>query len=145
VVAVDGAGNASARSVATSATTLTPVAPLKVTVRVPRGIISHGTPVVVSVHTRPNADAVITLRLTRQGTRCTTVAHHRVCRPVTVVLAQRVVHVRANRQGLVSRSVALGYSPASAARATLGVHVSTRYGAASYAAAVRLQAAPRSR
>jgi hypothetical protein len=64
---------------------------------------------------------------------------------VTVVLAQRVVHVRANRQGLVSRSVALGYSPASAARATLGVHVSTRYGAASYAAAVRLQAAPRSR
>jgi hypothetical protein len=162
VVAVDAAGNASARSVAASATTLRPAATatptprptatppshrekVTVSVRVRGGIIAHGTPVVVSVRTRPGADAVITLRLTRQGTRCTTVAHHRVCRPVTVVLAQRVVHGRTNRQGLVSRSIALGYSPASAVRATLGVHVSTRYGAASYAAAVRLQAASRSR
>ena len=115
------------------------------TVRVPHGIIRHGAPVVVRVRTRPGAETRITLRLTRQGTRCTTVAHHRVCRPVTVVLAQRVVHARANRQGLVTQSVALGYSPASAVRATLGVHVSTRYGAASYAGAVRLQPAPRAR
>jgi hypothetical protein len=64
---------------------------------------------------------------------------------VTVVLAQRVVHARANRQGLVTRSIALGYSPASAVRATLGVQVSTPYGAASYATVVRLQPAPRSR
>jgi hypothetical protein len=117
----------------------------QLTVRIKRGIIAHGAPVVVQVRTRPGADAVITLRLTRQGTRCTTVARQRVCRPVTVVLAQRVVHMRANRQGLVARSVALGYSPASAVRATLGVHVSTRYGAVTHTAAVLLQPAPRSR
>jgi chitodextrinase len=116
-----------------------------VTVRVPHGIIAHGAPVVVQVRTRPGADAVITLRLTRQGTRCTGAARQRVCRPVTVVLAQRVVHVRANRQGLVTRSVALGYSPASTVRATLGVHVSTRYGAVTHTAAVLLQPAPRAR
>jgi hypothetical protein len=148
VVAVDAAGNASARSVAASATTLRPRATATqptVTVRVPRGIISHGTAVVVQVRTRPGADARITLRLTRQGTRCTTVAHHRVCRPVTVVLTQRVVHGRANVQGLLTRSVALGYSPASALRATLGVQVSTSYGAVTHTTAVRLQPAPRAR
>jgi hypothetical protein len=209
VVAIDAAGNASARSVAASATTLRPPATAtptarpaatatrtarpaatatrtalpaatatpgavistatagldaqprptatktahpaprreqpSVSVRVRGGIIAHGTPVVVQVRTRPGADARIMLRLTRQGTRCTTVARQRVCRPVTVVLAQRVVHVRANRQGLVSRSVALGYSPASALRATLGVHVSTRYGAVTHTAAVLLQPAPRAR
>jgi hypothetical protein len=117
----------------------------QLSVRLPHGIGAHSAPVMVQVRTRPGADAVITLRLTRQGTRCTTVAHQRVCRPVTMVLVQRVVHVRADRHGLVSRSVALSYRAASALRATLGVHVSTRYGAASYATAVRLQAAPRSR
>src|SRR5436190_1657033 len=60
-------------------------------------------------------------------------AHHRVCARVTVVLAQRVVHVRADRQGLVTRSVALGYSPASILRGTLGVRVWTRYGAVTHA------------
>src|SRR5205823_5025608 len=72
---------------------------LAVSVRVRGGIIRHGTPVVVSVRTRPNADAVITLRLTGKSTRCTGAAQHRVCKSVTVVLAQRVVHGRANRQG----------------------------------------------
>src|SRR5205823_10699900 len=100
-----------------------------VTVSVPRGIGSHGAPVMVQVRTRPGTDARITLRLTRQGTRCTGAARQRVCARVTVVLAQRVVHGRANRQGLVTRSVALGYSPASALRATLGVQVWTPYGA----------------
>src|SRR2546423_1054813 len=65
-----------------------------VTVRVPRGIIPHGAPVVVSVRTRPEADALITLRLTRQGTRCTGAARQRVCARVTTVLSQRVVHPR---------------------------------------------------
>ena len=115
------------------------------TVRVPHGIIRHGAPVVVRVRTRPGAETRITLQLTRQGTRCTTVAHQRVCRPVTVVLAQRVVQVRADRHGLVLRSVALSYRAAKGLRATLGVHVSTRYGAASYAGAVLLQPAPRAR
>jgi hypothetical protein len=117
----------------------------KVTMHVRGGIIRHGAPVMVSVRTRPGADARITLRLTRQGTRCSGAARQRVCARLTVVLAQRVVHGRANRQGLLTRSVALGYSPASALRATLGVQVSTRYGAATYAAAVRLQPAPRAR
>jgi hypothetical protein len=116
-----------------------------VTVRVPRGIISHGTPVVVQVRTRPGADAGITLRLTRQGTRCSGAARQRVCARVTVVLAQRVVHARANRQGLVIRSVALGYSPTSPLRATLEVRVSTPYGAVTHLAVVRLQPAPRAR
>ena len=66
-------------------------------------------------------------------------------RRVTTVLAQRVVHARANRQGLVTRSVALGYSPASPLRATLGVSVSTPYGAVAHAVAVLLQPAPRAR
>jgi len=64
---------------------------------------------------------------------------------VTTVLAQRVVHARANRQGLLTRSVALGYSPASPLRATLGVRVSTPYGAATQTAAVLLQPAPHAR
>src|SRR5437763_17056124 len=114
-----------------------------VTVRVPCRIIPHGAAVVVSVRTRPEADTRITLRLTRQGTRCSGAARQRVCARVTAVLAQRVVHGRANRQGLVTRSIPLGYSPTSALRATLGVRVSTPYGAATYAAAVRLQPAPR--
>src|SRR5205807_10511066 len=117
----------------------------RVTVRVPRAIIPHGAPVVVSVRTRPGADTRITLRLTRQGTRCSGAARQRVCASVTVVLAQRVVHVHANRQGLLTQSVALGYSPASAVRATLGVRVSTPYGAVTHAAAVLLQPAPRAR
>jgi hypothetical protein len=116
-----------------------------VTVRLGRGKGSHSAPVMVQVRTRPGADAHITLRLTQQGTRCSGVAAHRVCKRVTVVLAQRVMHVRADRHGLAMRSVALSYRAASSLRATLGVHVSTRYGAASYAAAVRLQAASRSR
>jgi hypothetical protein len=147
VVAVDAAGNASAPSVVAAATTLTPpaTAQLKVIVRVPRAIIPHGAPVVVSVRTRPGADTRITLRLTRQGTRCTGAARQRVCARVSMVLAQRVVHVRANRQGLLTRSVTLGYSPASALRATLGVHVWTPYGAVTHAVVVRLQAAPRVR
>jgi chitodextrinase len=114
----------------------------RVTVRVPRGIISHGAPVVVSVRTQPEADTRITLRLTRQGTRCTGSAWRRVCARVTIVLAQRVVHARANRQGLVTRSVLLGYSPASPLRATLGVRVSTPYGAVTHTAVVLLQPAP---
>jgi chitodextrinase len=117
----------------------------KVTVRVPRGIIPHGAPVVVNVRTRPGADAFITLRLTRQGTRCTTATRQRVCARVTTVLAQRIVHARANRQGLVTRSVALGYSPTSPLRATLGVQVWTQYGAVTHAVAVLLQPAPRTR
>ncbi|HKC75640.1 MAG TPA: hypothetical protein VKF37_15785 [Chloroflexota bacterium] len=167
VVAVDAAGNASARSAATSATTLAPPATAtptarptatatprptatktaqpKVTVRVPRALIPHGAPVVVSVRTQPNADATITLRLTRQATRCSGAARQRVCASVTVVLAQRVVHVHANRQGLVTWSVALGYSPTSPLRATLGVRVSTPYGAATHTAVVLLQPAPRAR
>jgi hypothetical protein len=174
VVAYDTLGNVSAHSAVATATTLAPPAtptptarPVptatpqptapktahpdshreqpKVTVRVRGGIISHGVPVVVQVRTRPGADTRITLRLTRQGTGCSGAARQRVCARVTVVLAQRVVHVRANRQGLVLQSVPLSYRAASALRATLGVQVSTRYGAASYAAAVRLQAAPRSR
>src|SRR5207248_11296599 len=103
-----------------------------VTVRVPRGIIPHGAPVMVRVRTRPGADARIALRLTRQGTRCTGAARQRVCKSMTTVLAERVVHVRANRQGQVTRSVALGYSPTSPLRATLGVRVSTRYGAVTH-------------
>jgi chitodextrinase len=117
----------------------------KVTVRVPRSIIPHGAPVVVSVHTRPGADTRITLRLTRQGKQCTGSAWRPVCARVTTVLAQRVVHGRANRQGLLTRSVALGYSPASALRATLEVRVSTPYGAATHAVVVLLQPAPRAR
>ena len=113
--------------------------------RVPRAIIPHGAPVVVNVRTRPGADAFITLRLTRQGTRCTTATRQRVCARVTTVLAQRIVHARANRQGLVTRSVALGYSPASPLRATLGVQVWTQYGAVTHTAAVLLQPAPRAR
>src|SRR5947209_13585308 len=97
----------------------------------------------VSVRTRPGADARITLRLTRQGTRCTGAARQRVCTRVTMVLAQRVVHARANRQGLVTRSVALSYSPASTLWATLGVRVWTRYGAVTRGAAIVLLA-PRS-
>jgi hypothetical protein len=116
-----------------------------VTVRVPRGIISHGTLVMVSVRTRPGADTRITLRLTRQGTQCTGSARRRVCARVTAVLAQKVVHGRANRQGLLTRSVALGYSPASPLRATLEVHVSTPYGAVTHTAIVLLQPAPRAR
>jgi hypothetical protein len=116
-----------------------------VTVRVRGGIIRHGESVMVRVRTRPYAEARITLRLTRQGTRCTGAARHRVCARVTVVLAQRVVHARANRQGVLARSVALSYSPARALRATLGVHVWTPYGAVTHAAIVRLQLAPRVR
>jgi hypothetical protein len=162
VVAVDAAGNASAPSVAAAATTLRPtatprltapktsrVAPRReqpsVTVRVPRGIGPHSAPVVVSVRTRPGADALITLRLTRQGTRCTGAARHRVCARVTMVLAQRVVLARANRQGLLSQSVALSYSPASSLRASLGVRVQTLYGAVSHVSIVLLQPAPHSR
>jgi hypothetical protein len=150
VVAVDAAGNASARSVAASATTLTPkvTAPKeqpKVTVRVPRTIIPHGAPVVVRVRTRAGADALITLRLTRKSTRCSGAARQRVCKSVTTVLAQRVVLAHANRQGLVTWSVPLSYRTTSPVRATLGVRVSTPYGAATYAAAVRLQPAPRAR
>src|SRR5205823_118770 len=50
-----------------------------VTMRLARGISPHGALVLVRVRTRPGADARITLRLTRQGTRCTGAAHHRVC------------------------------------------------------------------
>jgi hypothetical protein len=117
----------------------------KVTVSVSHGIIRHGKSVMVRVRTRPGANALITLRLTRQGTRCTGAARHRVCARVTVVLAQRVVRVRANRQGLAIRSVTLSYSPASAVRAMLGVRVTTPYGAVTHAAAVLLRPASRSR
>jgi hypothetical protein len=116
-----------------------------VTVRVRGGIIARGTPVVVQVRTRPGADTRITLRLTRQGTRCSGAARQRVCKSVTVVLAQRVVRVRADRQGLVTRSVTLGYSPANALRATLRVRVWTHYQAVTHMAAVLLQPAPGSR
>jgi len=118
---------------------------LTVTVRVRGGIIRHGESVMVSVRTRPGADTRITLRLTGKSTRCSGAARQRVCASVTVVLAQRVVHVHANRQGLVTQSVALGYSPTSAVRATLGVRVSTPYGAVTHTAAVRLQPAPHAR
>jgi hypothetical protein len=91
------------------------------------------------------ADARITLRLRRRGTRCTGAARQRVCACMTTVLAQQVVHARTNRQDLVTRSVALGYSPANALRATLGVRVWTRYGADTHVAAVLLQPACGSR
>ena len=116
-----------------------------VTVRVRGGIIRHGAPVMVSVRTRPGADTRITLRLTGKSTRCSGAARRRVCVSKTTVLAQRVVHGRANRQGLLTRSVALGYSPASPLRASLGVQVWTRYGAVTHTAAVRLQPAPHAR
>jgi cytochrome c peroxidase len=116
-----------------------------VTVRVRGGIIRHGESVMVQVRTHPGTDARITLRLTGKSTRCTGAARHRVCVSKTTVLAQRVVHVRANRQGLLTRSVALNYGPASALRATLGVRVQTPYGAVTHMAAVRLQAAPHAR
>src|SRR5919206_5160095 len=62
-----------------------------------------------------------------------------------MVLAQRVVHVRADRQGLVTWSVALGYSPAPARplRATLGVRVSTPYGAVTHSRRAPPAGAPR--
>jgi hypothetical protein len=113
-------------------------------VRVPRGIIPHGATVLVSVRTRPNADAIITVRLMRRSTRCTGAAPHRVCASVTTVLAQRVVHARANRQGLATQRVALGYSTTTTLRATLSVRVSTRYGTVTHEAVVLLQPAPRS-
>ena len=113
------------------------------TVRVPHGIIRHGAPVVVSVRTRPYADTRITLQLTQKGTRCSGAARQRTCASVTTVLAQRVVHVHANRQGVVTRSIALGYSTPNPLRATLGVRVSTPYGAATRTAVVLLQPAPR--
>jgi hypothetical protein len=115
-----------------------------VTVGVPRGIIPHGALVLVSVRTRPDADALITLRPTRRGTRCTGSARHRVCASVTTVLAQRVVHARANRQGLVTVRVALGYSATRTLRATLSVRVATRYGTVTHEADVLLQPERRS-
>ena len=159
VVAVDAAGNQAAPSTVVATTqaaaprpahrprTGLPAAPATriLTVRVPRGIIPHGTMVVVRVRTRPNADALITLRLTRQSTRCTGAARHRVCANVTTVLAQRVVHARANRQGLVTLRVPLGYSPTKTLRATLSVRVSTRYGTVTRATVVLLQPAPHAR
>ena len=123
---------------------MAPAKPI-VTVRVPSGINPHGATVLVSVRTRPNADALITVRLTRQSTRCTGAAPHRVCASVTTVLAQRVVHARANRQGLVTVLVPLGYTPAKTVRATLAVRVSTRHGTVTRAAVVVLQPAPRAR
>jgi cytochrome c peroxidase len=118
---------------------------LTVSVRVRGGIIRHGESVMVSVRTRPGADTRITLRLTGKSTRCSGAARQRVCARVTVVLAQRVVHGRANRQGLLTRSVALGYSSASALRATLGVQVWTRYGAVTHTAVVGLLPTPHAR
>jgi hypothetical protein len=50
--------------------------------------------------------------------------------------------VRANAQGLVTRSIALGYSTLKPLRATLKVRVSTAYGAVTHAAPVLLQPAP---
>src|ERR671932_1125613 len=67
----------------------------------------------VSVRIRPLADARIKLLLTSKST----------------VLAQEVVRVRANAQGLVTRTIALGYSTRKPLRATLKVRVSTSYGA----------------
>jgi hypothetical protein len=80
----------------------------------------------VSVRIRPLADARIKLLLTSKST----------------VLAQGVVRVRANAQGLVTRSIALGYSTLKPLRATLKVRVSTAYGAVTHAAPVLLQPAP---
>jgi hypothetical protein len=80
----------------------------------------------VSVRIRPLADARIKLLLTSKST----------------VLAQAVVRVRANAQGLVTRSIALSYSTRKPLRATLKVRVSTPYGAVTRAAAVLLQPAP---
>ena len=154
LVAFDAVGNQSAPSTAvatTLAATKTGTAPRTasgkpiVTVGVPRGIIPHGALVLVGVRTRPNADALITLRLTRQSTRCTGSAGHRACASVTTVLAQRVVHARANRQGLVSVRVPLGYTPSRTLRATLSVRVWTRYGTVTQQAAVLPQPAPRAR
>jgi hypothetical protein len=159
LVAVDAAGNQAAPSTVVATTeaaaprpahqkgTGLPAAPATriLIVGVQRGSIPHGATVLVGVRTRPNADALITLRLTRRGTRCTGAARHRVCASVTTVLAQRVVHARANRQGLVAVRVPLGYSPVKALRATLSVRVSTRYGTVTRQAAVLLQPAPRAR
>jgi hypothetical protein len=155
VVAVDAAGNQATPSTA-EATTLaaarkTGTAPRVaaatriLTMGVQRGIIPHGATVLVSVRTRSNADAIITVRLTRLSTRCTGAAPHRVCASVSTVLAQRVVHARANRQGLVAVRVPLGYTPTKALRATLSVRVATRYGTATHEAVVLLQPAPRAR
>jgi hypothetical protein len=159
VVAFDAVGNQSAPSTAVATTlagaTLPAPAPRTglqpapatriVTVGVPRGIIPHGALLLVSVRTRPEADAIITVRLTRRGTRCTAAARHRVCASVTTVLAQRVAHARANRQGLVTVRVPLGYIPTRTLRATLSVRVATRYGTATHEAVVLLQPAPRAR
>jgi hypothetical protein len=112
-----------------------------VTVGVPRGIIPHGALVLVRVRTRPDADAIITLRLTRRGERCTGSAQRRVCASVTTVLAQGVVYARANRQGLVTQRVPPGYTPTSTLRATLSVQVRTRYGALTHAAVVLIESA----
>jgi chitodextrinase len=132
---------ATATPTARPAATATPM----VTVRVQRGIIPHGALVPVSVRTRPDADVIITVRLTRPGTRCTGSARRRVCASMTTPLAQRVVHARANRQGLVTLHVALGYSATRTLRATLSVRVATRYGTVTHEAAVLLQPAPHSR
>jgi hypothetical protein len=159
VVAVDAAGNQAGPSTAVATTlaatvrpahpagTGLPVAPAKpiVTVSVQRGIIPHGATVLVGVRTRPNAEALITLRLTRRGTRCTGAARHRVCASVTTVLAQRVVHARANGQGLAAVRIPLGYAPSRTLRATLSVRVSTRFGTVTRQAVVLLQPAPRAR
>jgi hypothetical protein len=153
LIAFDAVGNQSAPSTAVATTeaaaTGTGTAPRTasgkpiVTVGVQR-VIPHGTMVLVSVRTRPNADALITVRLTRQSARCTGAAPHRVCASVTTVLAQRVVRARANRQGLLTQRVALGYAPAKTLRATLAVRVATRYGTVTRAAVVVLKPAPRS-
>jgi hypothetical protein len=159
VVAVDAAGNQAGPSTVVATTLAAAVRPAHrtgaglpsatakpiVTVSVPRGIIPHGALVPVSVRTRPNADALITVRLTRRNTHCTGAARHRVCASVSTVLAQRVVHARANRQGLVTVRVPLGYTPAKTLRATLSVRVATRYGTVTHEAAVLLQPAPRAR
>jgi hypothetical protein len=159
VVAVDAAGNQAGPSTA-EATTLAaavrpahptrtglPAVPAKpiVTVSVPRGIIPHDAPILVGVRTQPEADAIITLRLTRRGTHCTGTARHRVCASVTTVLAQRVMHGRANGQGLVSVRVPLGYAPARTLRATLSVRVATHYGTVTHETVVLLQPAARAR
>jgi hypothetical protein len=150
LVAFDAVGNQSAPSTAvattlpTTSTGTTPrTAPATriLTMGVQRGIIAHGTMVLVRVHTRPNADALITVRLTRRSTRCTGAAPHRVCASVTTVLAQQVVHARANRQGLVTERVALGYTATSTLHATLSVRVSTRFGTVTQQAVVLLQPA----
>jgi hypothetical protein len=158
VVAVDAAGNQATPSTAVATTQAAAIRPAGktgttvraataapiLTVGIRRGIIPHGAPVLVGVHTRPNADAIITVRLTRQSTRCTGAAPHRVCASVSTVLAQRVVRARANRQGLVAVRVPLGYTPSKPLRATLAVRVSTRYGTVTHEAVVLLQPAPRS-